>query len=405
MLSYILLFFTAFPYVTFSISPIGHGYVQPYCLITGMLVIFLNFRDVKYSATRENLIILFSLVLGVVIFLSAIIFKDDVAKSIEAGFSLGYLAPFSFILLYLSYKIAINNISKIGFRRIFVFSIFVYLTVGLIQVVHDPNFLVSYVGGGKTGLFGEVGEGRGTISLASEPSYYAFHMIALATILSASTSIYLLLMSCLQVIFPAISFSGLIVLVMSMMIHFFSNAKLLKWGILFIIIIIIFLKLAFVYMSSEWRVLEMFDRLFSGDFLYFILIDESASLRIINALMPFVYVINNYFLPMEMFDLTWSKYLSEFGMPWFKNLPENTRIMSGFGEVLVLYGAFVLPLIFKFSNNILWSLKRGGNNTTTFFGLCLFIMMFFTFSFSTPIVALALVVFENLRNEQYALNK
>ena len=157
-------------------------------------------------------------------------------------------------------------------------------------------------------------------------------------------------------------------------------------------------------MASELRALEMFDRLFSGDFLYFILIDESASLRIINALMPFVYVINNYFLPMEIFDLTWSKYLAQFEMPWFKNLPENTRIMSGFAEILVLYGAFVLPLIFKFSNNILGSLKRGGNNKTAFFGLCLFIMMFFTFSFSTPIVALALVIFENLRNEQNDLN-
>lgn len=386
-------FFTAFPYLTFAVSPIPSSYLQPYFLIVGTIIFLINIKDIKALITLDYLIMLISLLMGALLIGISFLTMNDLSTLVKY-FNLGYLAPFMFVLLTLVYKFLIRTIELDKIRRFFEFTIIIYLCVGLFQTFIDHSFLVSIVGGMKTGYVETIGAKRGVISLASEPTYYGFYMVALAGVVAILRSRVFDKIAIGQVFFLAVSTTASFIIFVSLFITSLFNFKiknrLFSLGFIFFIAIFIF---SYVYPNS-FRLLFMTNKLFNGNLSYFIYQDESTSIRFFHLVLPFFYLANNYFLPSILFDVSWSQYLEGLGLRWFFATPLNSRIINGIGEPLVIYGIFAFPVIFKFFKELSFFIIR---NCPWFklLAIALIMMMFTSFSFATPVVAFMYALIES----------
>lgn len=183
-LAYMLLFFSAFPYLAFEISPTPAAYLQPFFLITAIILVALNADKIPLLLSRDEWVSFFMPFVGAAFILIVSLFKHKTQY-----FSAAYLSPFIFIILVIAYRFVFQQyVSLKALSRIIKYVICIYFLVGLIQLFINPSFLVFLVGGHKTGIFPNDGGVRGVISLSSEPTYYACYMLGLAAVLSAITS-------------------------------------------------------------------------------------------------------------------------------------------------------------------------------------------------------------------------
>ena len=90
------------------------------------------------------------------------------------------------------------------FKRLLVFSIFLWLSLGLYQNYFDSYFLSEYISGGRTTAE------RGVFSFAPEPSYYGltmvFYLLISAKLLSKRTNIIVIPLIIFQIVFLSKSF-------------------------------------------------------------------------------------------------------------------------------------------------------------------------------------------------------
>ncbi len=392
---YALLVFTALPYVTFLASPMPASYLQPFALVCAFIICLINSKKIIKLAKLDDFAILILIFFGLIFILFIKIFNAYLNNDYSAlfEFNFGYLSPISFLIIYHAYKSALNQSDLKNIAIIFKWMTLLYFFVGLAQIIINPNFLTFLVGGNKTGLFGEAG-GRGTISLASEPSYYAFQMIAIATILALCESRFFAILAILQIFFIAISSTGISILIISIILLLFINKKYQSISLIVLSVLCFILYISKDSLLNGTRLSLLLDVFLNFDFSYFIFTDESTSERFVHAAMPYFFSLKNLLLPNEFFHETWVHYLESFNIPWFYNLEPNSRIMSGFGEILVLYGFFIIPFIIKFTKTLLVNLKSD-DFFLAYLILCTFLIMFATYSFSTPTVALIFVLCEN----------
>lgn len=386
ILMHAVLIFTVFPYLTFWISPMPDSYLQPFCLASTLLVVIFNIRYFKKHVSSNDLKIIAFFLFGLIVILLNMFMRNQLQATLNGG----YLAPIIFFIQYFAYKIIIKKLENIYI--IFEISIIIYLFVGIIQISIDADFLTSLVGGNKTGLYGVDG-GRGTISLASEPSYYAFHMIALSSVVALLGRTKFAMLGLIQVLLIAISATGALIMTVAFISWQFYVARV-KDKIISIVAIVASGFILITILPAETRLISLSERLINGDFAYFIAEDESTSIRLAHAILPYFYAASNYFMPMSFFEASWATYLMRLDTTWFADTLENSRIINGIGEILVLYGLFVIPFLYKFIKVILFS-KTDIKQDIIFYKLCMLLVLCASFSFTTPIVALFYALLEN----------
>jgi hypothetical protein len=310
----------------------------------------------------------------------------------------GYIAPFSFFVVLFGLRITSKNININFIYKSIVCSIFIYFFVGLAQYVIDENFLTQVVGGNKSGLLSN-GGGRGTISLASEPSYYGFQIIILlAIIFKIKSKNYILILLCgaFQVLFLAKSSTALLVLIVALLFLVllinFSTYKLFLS-----VLILLFLTIFLInFFPKDSRIYELFGALLVEDLGYFIHVDQSTSERFVHAVYPFVCTVQNYGFPSGVFGPLWYQCLNNIDVIWFQDLTDNVRVMSGIGEILLYYGLFSYPFVWLFVSKI------SNNNTTDlnrYFSISVILLLLATFTFSNPSVALCYFVYSKINSQ------
>lgn len=396
-LAYMLLFFSAFPYLTFGISPTPAAYLQPFFLIVAIILIALNADKIPLLVLREEWVSFLMSFFGAAFILIVSIFKHKTQY-----FSAAYLSPFIFIVLVVAYRFVLQQyVSLKELSRIIKYVICIYFLVGLIQLFINPSFLVFLVGGHKTGVFPNVGGTRGVISLSSEPTYYACYMLGLSAVLTAITSgkksAMFLIIVLIQVFLIAKSSTAVAV---ALVAGFICLVSFRRNNILLIssVVVLFVFFIAYHVLPDTLRIHILMDRLLELDISYFLFGDESTAVRIMNAIFPFIYAFKNYMLPMVLFDQTWVQYLKSFDLIWFKNTPEGSRIISGYGEILVIYGFFVLPMVRCVIKSLLVIQKEIQQN---YFAVCIFLLLFTSFSFATPVVAIIYVLYNaNIKTMQ-----
>jgi hypothetical protein len=390
---YLLLFFTAFPYITFLVSPTPASYLQPFFIITALLLLCLNVKKIPLHINKDEYLSFLLPFIGAIYIFISLLLKHRLQYS-----STAYISPLIFITLIPTYRLALQILGVKKLTQVFIYTVYTYCIVGLIQVFIDPSFLAYLVGGNKTGILpSSIKDGgiRGVIGLASEPTYYASYILGLATVLSATLNsrrtLIISAVALLQIIFIAKSSTVIAILFCAGVLYTILYRQKISSLLALISLFLLAFLISDYFMPSTLRANLLAHELVSLNFRYLIDVDESSSIRITHAILPFVYALKNYMLPEVFFDLTWVQYLKSFDLPWFKNLQEGSRIINGYGEILIIYGFFVLPLVWSIVKTLLKN--QGREFPQAYLGVCIFLLLFTSFSFSTPIVAMCYVLY------------
>lgn len=394
-LSWLLLIFTAYPYLTFGLDFFKDNYIQPFSIITSIIISAINCNRLPINSILLNTL---SFVAAVTIIIIYSIFSQQTDRLLNS-INIGYLSPLIFLLSLNSYKIALNSIDIIKIRKFFIITIYIYIIVALVQLFLFTDFMTQFIGGHKVGLT-DLDGGRGAISLASEPSYYAFHMLSVSSLLFLLGAYRTSVVGVLQIIFTAFSATAVGTFFLSLILYTIINIKKNIKIIFFLIFIILFFLLITPILLTNSRLNFLLDLIINNDLKSFLIIDQSSSERLYHIIYPYFYSIENLFLPSMIANHTWAEYLAKSNIIWFQNLPMNLRVMSGIGELVIIYGLFSFPLIYLFLK-LIYQLHNVNKNNTDYtryrslFSILILIMLMGTYSLSTPIIGLIYVYFNS----------
>jgi len=353
--SNILLFLVLFPYLSLIQTPFD---AQPFAIIFSILIfsIFLIRKDdnLSFPFPLWTLFLIFLYALGIYFINSNYYYG---IRSL-----VGYASVF--FITFASYKTF-----KYFNIKIYIFSIYIWLFFGIVQLLFNKNFGSWFVPRMSTSV------GRGVTSLAVEPSYYATVCI-FALILNElfyrnakyNHKVYYLVMSILvfQII---ISFSGsgflfLLVFFFSKCISLiFFERGIKKYRILFSSTIIFFLIiLLFLYLPVlQYTRAGILLKNTLKDPLTLLFTDQSVADRISHVLLSFYSLFYSYGIGLGLG--TWGDYsnlltasaggrIEEIANVW---LSTGGRIMSGWGSTIYEIGIFGVLFIIVF----LWIMFAG----------------------------------------------
>jgi hypothetical protein len=213
MIGSLLLVLMAFPYV--QIIP-SSGYTQPFALMLGTLLFFINSLPTVFRLSIYDQIALIGLaILGLVVFITTCF---PYTNSQEYKYLITYLSPL-LLTIPLLHFIRHNPERTLYLLKL---SIWIWIGTALIQKYVNPSFLGFLIGQWGESAVDIINSGRGVLGLAPEPTHHAFHILLLATsllILDQSSRSRLLMILCVvDSIVLAASSSALLVLGISVII-------------------------------------------------------------------------------------------------------------------------------------------------------------------------------------------
>jgi hypothetical protein len=340
------------------------------------ILLVINFR--KFSLKKSHKILLIPLLISSI---DLILHLDNFGLGIRS-FS-GYL---SFIIL----NIVLYNLSKsINFpKKLFIYSLYVWVAVGLIQLFFYNDFFSFMVPNFR------FGDARGVLSLAPEPSYlgltgFYFLIISSEYLKEKKLSFLSIIMILISQSFFAyiLMFSFLIPKFISLKFNkkFFFKFSIFLILIPLLIIIIDFKSIQFI----APRFKQIFNYVYENP-LSFFLIDDSASDRIFHLYYSFKGFFDNYGFPNGFSE--WKTYaLNEFLKSDFTWITTG-RIMSTYGSILFELGFFGFPIIYFIIKE-----SKSLRNKLNFVNLPTWISFNFSLLFAVPLALPMIALILNLK--------
>jgi len=343
----VAMIFCMFPYT--QIIPF-YSYTQPYaflfCLIAFAIYFSSFFR--KFPTCDAMGLLCFAL-LGLLLFLLTC-FPYTSAEDQKK--LLIYLGPLVFAAMAYLF---VRTDPKLA-RRVVSVSAVIWLVVGLVQTLIDPRFATGLVGEWQVAAVVVVDSGRGVLGLAPEPTHYGFHLLLLASMIVILRGNRLLAVSCvLGALLLARSSSALLALILGTGLFLFLNPKKLR--VLAVPLVVAAILIFYLTDSYEVETVRLFQLLtaFVADPTGFLVLDESANMRLGGVIVAVKEIWSAAFMPHGMSTTSW---LEEFpGIfqrnPWLINLSES-GLPSGL--LVVVYqsgfiGLFLLAIFLsKFFN-------------------------------------------------------
>lgn len=331
-----------FPYT--QIIPLG-SYTQPYALIFSIAASMYAFPIVLRSApVLDNLAVFGLFFVGLFSFLiSCMPYPDE--QDIKS--LLMYVSPLFFYAV--AFEFARRNFDLFG--KIVSYCAIIWIMVGLVQTFIQPSFASQFVGEWSEASEVVVESGRGVISLAPEPTHYAFHMILLASIIYLLCGQSWLIFACiLSAILLARSSSAILVLGISVGLLFMLNpVRLLFYFVSFALLLGIILMITLGrFDQSDVRVLQL-TSVFLNDPMSIIQTDYSVNLRAGGLVAGIDAVIDNFFIPAGLSNDDWLLNVPNIlrRHSWLFNI-SSAGIPSGFVIIVYQIGFFGLFFIFSF---------------------------------------------------------
>lgn len=353
--SNILLFLVLFPYLSIIQTPFD---TQPFALIFSILIFSILLirkdNDLSFPFPLWVLFLIFLYALGIYFINSNYYYG---MRSL-----VGYASIF--FITFASYK----TFKYINVKN-YIFSIYIWLFFGIVQLLFNKNFGRWFVPRLSTSV------GRGVTSLAVEPSYYATVCIFVLILnelfyknAKYNRKLYYMIM-CALVFQIIISFSGsgflfLLVFFFSKCISLmFFDQEIKRYRTLFSSIIIFFLIIfLFLYLPAlQYTRAGILLKNVLKDPLALLLTDQSAADRISHVLLSFYSLFYSYGIGLGLG--TWGDYsnlltasaggrIEEIANVW---LSTGSRIMSGWGSAIYEIGIFGILLVIVF----LWIMFAG----------------------------------------------
>lgn len=329
-----------FPYT--QIFPLD-SYTQPYALIFSIAASIYAFPAIlKNAPVLDNVAIIGLFFVGIVSFLISCLphpGEQDIKSLIM------YVSP----LFFYSVAFGFARLDISLFRKVVSYCAIVWLIVGIVQAFIHPSFASQFVGEWSDASEVVVESGRGVISLAPEPTHYAFHMILLASIIYLLCGQSWLIFSCLlSTILLARSSSAILVLGVSVGLLFSLNPLrlLFYWlscVLIFVLILIINLG---QFDQSDIRVFQLMS-VFLSDPMFIIQADHSVNARVGGLVAGMGVVFDNFFIPVGLSNEDWLLHVPYIlrQHPWLFDI-SSAGIPSGF--VIILYQIGFLGVFFVY---------------------------------------------------------
>jgi len=365
--SNILLFLVLFPYLSLIQTPFD---TQPFAIIFSILIFSILLikkdNDLSFPFPLWALFLIFLYALGIYFINSNYYYG---MRSL-----VGYASVF--FITFASYKTF-----KYFNIKIYIFSIYIWLFFGVVQLLFNKNFGRWFVPRMSTSVV------RGVTSLAVEPSYYAT-ICVFALILNElfyrnakyNRKVYYLVM-CTLVFQIIISFSGsgflfLLVFFLSKCISLiFFDQGIERYRILFSSTIILFLIIfLFLYLPAlQYTRAGMLLKNVLKDPMTLLFADQSVADRVSHVLLSFYSLLYSYGIGLGLG--TWGDYsnlltasaggrIEEIANVW---LSTGGRIMSGWGTAIYEIGIFGVLFVIVFLWIMFVGLRRNKEMKSVYF--------------------------------------
>ncbi|MEY8711621.1 hypothetical protein [Mangrovibacter phragmitis] len=402
-----------FPWVTLGFLNFGSD-IQLYSTLICTLVLPLVFISrlairTGFTFTLDKTfygVLLF--IFGCVFSILMILVKDGVSFD-----SLRGIFPYLTAILWIVFVSLVSRDYKKYILNTIPFAFFIWFIVGLIQLVYNRDFLVSYLN--RTVITSD----RGVISLGSEPAYFAMACLCFTIIFFMQKKKVLTFLSFFSLIFLTRSSAVIFPLLLSMALYWGipfirtstkSNLRFLSVLFIFLIILLFMLFLLFSYdlgffsgMDSSSRIAKLFSMFATLDFSGLIM-DGSFNIRLTHYAGSLYYFFRDLGMPHG--TLMWPEAVTKFSLNsrifWDTGLNQTTRINSGLGTILFEGGWFgvtiFLGLYLILTANEFSSLKK------ILILIILFIFFMSVFSIKIPFLYVTIMLYCTNKMGDIAVN-
>ncbi len=346
--------------------------MQPYGLVMS-LILFFSFKNIKFTVMQFYLLLIF-------IFSIFIFFGSGINfASTRSLFNYMQL----FFVSFVGYQIL--KTERINFEFFLKSTIVVWLLVGFIQTFIDNSFLTFLT---RDPRF--LGETRGAVSLAAEPTFYGIVLLFFTLFLFHSNykyKVFFIFISLFGIIFFAKSSMVLLFLIIMIFFYFLTHLSIRSLFYMIILLLVIpFLILELMptsrmaYLISE-TLSETLSETSQGN----LFIDLSVVDRVYHIFFSLKGFYDNFMLPNGF--LSWQPFLSSqiekyssLGIipPDYANHParaKGSRIMSGYGSAFFELGIISVLIPFGLIK-LYYSLYKNDLKKFFFFSLFVNAIMF-----------------------------
>jgi hypothetical protein len=291
-----LVFFICFPFV--QILPLG-GYTQPNALILSFLILPFVLKSNLQNVSGLMLAVLVSfIVVGLVLFISTCYpyanYQEYKYLSTYIGFP---TIVFSTIFFLKKEKILVVKILE--------YSVYMWLFVALVQMVWKPDFMLGLISISSTIANDILVSGRGVLSLAPEPTHYAFHMVMLAAAIAMLGGRKLaIILALIQAVLLAKSASAVMTLGLGFILALFVSGKISLKMVLAAAVVVCVMAVLLFYFGSESRIVLLVSEFIANPF-GIIFRDYSLNLRLGGVVASFAYIFNDFIIPHGMSHEAW----------------------------------------------------------------------------------------------------
>lgn len=374
VVGFLAILFGLFPFTTFVLD-LG-TYNQPYSLIMSIFLLPLIAR-VKFE--------IYSLtILGWLLFYGSILFfvtayEDRNVASIR--YLVSYISPL-FITVASMYMVKRHEALYLSAVR---FACIMWVFVGLVQLLIDPNFGVGFTGRWGDNAVSIVESGRGSISLAPEPTIFGMHLIVLSGLyylLTSKSYVALLIMLCSIIL--AISASGALIMFMALLMTMLLSLRVLLTFLIIALFCGFFMEgiLQWLLSFENVRIFSLINTMLSNPS-GLLMVDASVNSRIGGLVSAIEQSILNGFIPFGLSISDWYVVRSEIvaTTPYLLDLSFN-----GFpsGYIINIYqgGWLFLPVLLY----LFWGFFQIGcfSKLGKFLLISVFLVPLFQYSFANP---------------------
>lgn len=328
--TFLFYLFVFFPYL--GILPLGSD-TQPNAVLVGLLVLALACRDLRLP--RE------CWALGLLALMAVAVFMLDAGSFAAARGLFGYVSLF---VVSATTYVSVRNGYTLKSWQIHVF-LFAWLALGLAQTIIGPDFGTALSSAARTT------EGRGVVSFAVEPGYYASMMFFVLLFLMVEKREFSLagLLCVFQIVFLAQSTMALVALVIPVAVYAILKIHVVcrTYAFWIGIAVLLILSPSIIGYFEDSRIKVLFELLVENPALL-VIVDASGNQRAASIFISISGAFDNYLIPRGF-----NAYLDYVrSAAWefrniFPHLSISDRIMSGYGAALFELGVFgfILPVV------------------------------------------------------------
>lgn len=334
----VVLFFSSFCYIRFFNIGTDSDLQLYYFIGSFITVVYVSYKKINLEIVQ----LFFILFIGMIV--NLFIDKNNLSSFFRGAYGYTTFLCVFYSFYYFYKKIDIKIIEK-RLKEYY----FIWIMVGIVQLFNN-----SYLTFWRYRLV--IKGGRGSVSLAPEPAYFAITLILYSLVLYSINirNKKYFIYSFLSIGLLAKSFVGLFYIITILFLVYFNKKNIKK---IFLIAILLVLSLVMIKLFSanflRYRIIYLLN-LFLENPKILILKDGSSKIRVISLLFSLKGAITNFFIPNGF--STWTRYVTEQTILYSEFLKIEKERVEYYRELLLKIKYFPMNKINTMLGGVLYEL-------------------------------------------------